>query len=356
MAEKFLLCRPWGGLNDVLCQVEVCWAYCEKNSRTLVIDFQSRGFPREIFARLVPNRAKIEVIINPDYKFLKKLESRSVFPAELNGRLNSYGSVQREGADPNLRFDLETGVQLSCNLAEIYQEDVLLYERSGGGTASFRALRRLSLTPDAEKEILPFIESLPNHFDSVHVRATDYSTNLKNLARRVCQSHSRTPLLVCSDSNEVLAHSNTTFRDRPVITFGELPTRASEPIHTSEVANSTSESRTQAVRLLAEIFAIGLSAKFFFTFIDNRSRWTKPHFSGLSQLLAFAVSHRHLLSIWQEVEYLPEGPSSPGKTVIVGSIIEKTLFRWRLFQRRLTKAMRKRRRGVKQTHSQFKSA
>jgi hypothetical protein len=36
--NKYLLCRPTGGINDIFCQIEMCWDYAEKYNRNLIID------------------------------------------------------------------------------------------------------------------------------------------------------------------------------------------------------------------------------------------------------------------------------------------------------------------------------
>jgi hypothetical protein len=41
--ERYLLCRPHGGLNDTLCQIEKCWKYALKSDRVLIIDTRNSG-------------------------------------------------------------------------------------------------------------------------------------------------------------------------------------------------------------------------------------------------------------------------------------------------------------------------
>jgi hypothetical protein len=43
MNDRFVLCMPAGGLNDVLCQIEKCWRYAERHGRKLVIDTAKTG-------------------------------------------------------------------------------------------------------------------------------------------------------------------------------------------------------------------------------------------------------------------------------------------------------------------------
>lgn len=35
---RYLLCRPRGGINDTLNQIELCWRYARSYNRILVVD------------------------------------------------------------------------------------------------------------------------------------------------------------------------------------------------------------------------------------------------------------------------------------------------------------------------------
>jgi hypothetical protein len=43
MDDRFVLCMPAGGLNDVLCQLQKCWRYSENHGRRLVINTTKTG-------------------------------------------------------------------------------------------------------------------------------------------------------------------------------------------------------------------------------------------------------------------------------------------------------------------------
>ena len=43
MAQRLLLCRPQGGLNDMLCQVEACCRYGERSGRSVIVDTNYAG-------------------------------------------------------------------------------------------------------------------------------------------------------------------------------------------------------------------------------------------------------------------------------------------------------------------------
>ena len=41
---KYLLCRPEGGFNDMLCQIYKCYQYCKKHNRCLLLDTKHTSF------------------------------------------------------------------------------------------------------------------------------------------------------------------------------------------------------------------------------------------------------------------------------------------------------------------------
>ncbi|MEY3069700.1 MAG: hypothetical protein RLZZ456_1399 [Pseudomonadota bacterium] len=53
-SERYLLCRPEGGFNDMLCQIELCWHYAEANGRTLIVDSAVTGFGDDFATYLRP--------------------------------------------------------------------------------------------------------------------------------------------------------------------------------------------------------------------------------------------------------------------------------------------------------------
>jgi hypothetical protein len=68
--HRWVLYRPRGGLNDMLCHVEKCWAYAEKFSRRLVVDVNSRTTFSALFTLLEPKEATIVTKFQLDSRLL----------------------------------------------------------------------------------------------------------------------------------------------------------------------------------------------------------------------------------------------------------------------------------------------
>jgi len=138
--EKFLLCRPHGGLNDTLCQIEQCWRYAEKFGRTLIIDTLNSGLFAAFSKFFSPRKSLTKVHFNLSEKQLYFLNSLTCFPHFAQGKLQTYFAVY--SIDFQNFVDRETSEMLTFNFDKNYDELVLIHEQSGGGTLSFDLLKK----------------------------------------------------------------------------------------------------------------------------------------------------------------------------------------------------------------------
>ena len=87
---KYLLCRPRGGLNDTLNQIELCWRYSEIYNRILIIDTEyliSTGISvkfSSLFEVLDPSK---NIILDLSKTLLDNLNQLNTFPPSCKGRL-----------------------------------------------------------------------------------------------------------------------------------------------------------------------------------------------------------------------------------------------------------------------------
>jgi hypothetical protein len=94
--KKIILCRPQGGLNDKLSQIEICCEYAEIHGRIVIVDtlYQSKTSFFEEFSRYFISK-KTNLIFN-SINYKEKLERMRVYPRFLNGRLYNYDGVYTE--------------------------------------------------------------------------------------------------------------------------------------------------------------------------------------------------------------------------------------------------------------------
>ena len=90
-AGRVLLCRPRGGLNDNLCQVEMCWRYAERHDRVLVVDGKRSSLYSEFSEFFEPVNSNARVSMNSASIDDFRCEAACV-PAEVTGLINTYKS------------------------------------------------------------------------------------------------------------------------------------------------------------------------------------------------------------------------------------------------------------------------
>ena len=89
--ERLLLCRPLGGLNDMLCQIDLACRYAERFDRTVIVDtkHQSKIYFRDSFSNYFASRQD-RLVLDADQVF-GRLDQLDVFPQFLAGRVTRYG-------------------------------------------------------------------------------------------------------------------------------------------------------------------------------------------------------------------------------------------------------------------------
>lgn len=337
MSTKYLLCRPEGGLNDSLCQIEICWRYAEQEKRHLIIDFQNRELFRVFFGMLFPVHPTVPVTINPSPEMLKSLDRQSVVPPELRGRVSSYLPVRLRGRGLNWS-DGESGKQLTFDFSKSYSEEVLVHHREGGGNQSFRAIERFRVKSEFREMVEAKIPSLPKNYTAVHVRNTDYRSELTPLFNWLKRHTGPQKVLFCSDSNSTLQAAKNALGDEAIVTFPFHGVVTDEPLHLKNT--SRHEAKSAALQLLAEIWAVSQADRFVTTFVGIPGVANPPRISGMSRLMAHMVSQRiDLRSLSESSD--SGGAPKPGVVVLTGSSWQKIRFFLSTTRRTVIKRLQK---------------
>jgi hypothetical protein len=183
MNKRLLLCRPQGGLNDMLCQIEKCCRYAELVGRTVIVDtaYTNSEYFRDNFDRYFSTRQK-KLVLSYDY-YSTDTQTMQVFPESLQGRLNTY-EAQFERSKKAF-CDTKTGQPTTFDFKRNYPHALLVHHQAGGGNLSQFALLRLMLKRSLLDELIERIRSLEGPWTGVHVRNTDYTTNFEDLLTKL---------------------------------------------------------------------------------------------------------------------------------------------------------------------------
>lgn len=209
--SKFLLCRPGGGLNDTLVQIEKCWRYCDSFSRTLIVDTSGIGIRTPfggLFRCLSPGD---HAELLPSFDLLAMLDEMSCRPQSLRGRIGAYAPLY----DPEVLnyVDASTRELLTFDFAGSWPEHLLVHSQcsdmNDNGLSSVCCLSRLRLQEQIVEHISVTRQKLPSMYDAVHVRNTDMKTDYASLFSDII-SNARCGtgnLLLCTDDITVVDYA-----------------------------------------------------------------------------------------------------------------------------------------------------
>lgn len=293
MSERYLLCRPEGGFNDMLCQIELCWRYAETHERTLIVDSAVTGFGDDFatYFRLAEGQIA-ELQLSPER--LQQLNAVSTIPEGVKGRLADYDKIFSEQIR---RFVTATGhTPLTFNPNLRYAQICLLHHQHGGGTVSLDALRRLRLQPELAKYIRKRIVGLGSDYDAIHVRHTDYVTDVGHFFKSLVGKLAGRRVLVCSDNAEVIALARQTFKRAEIVTVSDVPDLGGLPIHVH--AKAAGIPVWQLNRdMLTDLFALATSSHLYVSRVADGPGGRLPFqkLSGFSYLAVALNKRRRLL-------------------------------------------------------------
>lgn len=293
MSERYLLCRPEGGFNDMLCQIELCWRYAEANGRMLIVDSAVTGFGDD-FARYfrLADGQHAELQLSPER--LQQLNAATTFPEAVKGRLADYEKIWSDHAWGFV--DAVSHEPLSFDAGRRYPHVCLLHHQHGGGTVSLDALRRLRLQPDLAKYIRERIAELGADYDAIHVRYTDYVTDVGHFFGTLAGTLAGRRVLVCSDNAEVIALARKAFKRAEIVTVSEVPDLGGRPIHVhARAAGIPAEKLNRD--MLTDLFALAAPSHLYVSRVADGPGGHMPFqkLSGFSYLAAALNKRRRLL-------------------------------------------------------------
>jgi len=210
-SDRFVLCRPLGGLNDVLCQIEHARRAARRTGRRLVV--QTETGARGVRHRFGQKFSDI-------FEFVDETNSSEVevLRSALSGKNAIWPPVYESlgsWIDKSLE-EFSNGTQTQSRLSANAPggSKVLVHEAYGGGFKSFRLLEHLTLNNELLKQIVERAEQIPPGSTAVHFRNSDYRSNYEALRGSIESLAPDVPVLLASDDETALIKLKQDFPNR----------------------------------------------------------------------------------------------------------------------------------------------
>lgn len=261
-----LICRPLGGLNDVLCQIDYCHVLAQRFGSRLIIDTRfgrpgkhyTLGVQLDQLFKIPEEYAQIG-LSEEDFN-----KSR-IYPEALSGHLHALDTGPLSSLGLKLQeFDLRANPPKQPH-------DVYLHEASGGGLRSFRVIRMLGLNQRMKNLVFEALEEYSHCSVGIHVRNTDLKTDYSESLERIKESYGQEEeFLIASDDNEVRSEVRKTFGNAARFAGDWHPRRG------GEVSN--------AERALLELCLLATRGELHILELAKGNLDGFPRFSGFSRL------------------------------------------------------------------------
>jgi len=291
---KYLLCRPRGGLNDVLCQIVRCINYSKREKRYLLIDLSREPFLRH-FTEMVTRRDGVKFVsFLHEYEDLKMFDEMDVYPTHLKHKVSSYDSVFTEKDN---YVDKESQLPLSFDFLTSYPHELLVHETCGGGEGSIYFFTYFSLTRALQEEIKIRSQLLGSYL-AVHIRHTDYKTKYKEFIKEIYNELQGKSVLLCTDSIEVDRYIKSNYAGINWINADTLLDAENAPLHIKALEKKSNKDILTST--IIDLFLMAYSEKVVFTKTANGVR------SGFSMLATNLNKNKFLLKVSRQkyVDYL----------------------------------------------------
>lgn len=179
---------------------------------------------------------------------------------------------------------------MTFDFSKRYNEDIIIHEQCGGGSASISLLNRIIIV----SEIIPVIEQtikrIGSDYVAVHVRNTDRQTKYEVLFKELYPKVTGKVLLVCSDDAEVIINAKSFFDSSLVITSSNIPHKNKTPLHRSSTYSNEKQRRKATINSIVDLIALGNANELYY--MDTTARGP----SGYSRLAMHLFRNKDIIN------------------------------------------------------------
>jgi len=289
--KKYLLCRPQGGLNDMLCQIEKCCRYAERSGRTVIIDTNyknSANFNAEFGLFFQSRQRKLLISIND---FPTDFDDLDVYPSCLKGKLHNYKTAVKMPFEPFK--EIISNEPITFDFTKNYKQSLVVHHQGGGGTLSIYALLRLSVIDSVKEALIKRLMHINGSFTAIHIRHTDYLSDYEPPIQLLV-SNPPARLFVATDNQHVLNELIDRLPNTKIFSFCSNLSKDGSAIHAQKLSDEKLN-YTRNMDAILDLLTLSLASHLIICKISTGITIDKkPTYSGFS-LLAKQLSENKII-------------------------------------------------------------
>ena len=247
---RYLICFPQGGINDMFSRIQACIQYCILENRMLVLDTRKNWF-RECWRDYFYINHKVLYHGEDVPSFITSLLKKNVYPKTLQDR--TYESLPDAVWINPGHMEMD-GIFVSTPLHISYTQDVVVYSDCGSSLHINHILSITVFSEEIKREYHRRRSVLPDKYISVHIRNTDYKSDIDTFIRMYDTTLKSNDLFVATDHHDSLIRMKERYGER-VYSFASLPSLPEGTnIHESKVAQELRDTPEKRHDFLIDIF------------------------------------------------------------------------------------------------------
>jgi hypothetical protein len=260
LEPTYIICIPQGGLIDMCSVIYKCHEYAKKYNRILLIDTTTGWFNDDI-NDYIQFHSPFIYTGHPNTLY-HKIKDLSVYP---NGFdiMNTAFPDKRQDAIGKWSFFINDRI-LSYNLDKSFDERIIVYSMYRVGKHYFDDLLRFSTLSDMVKNAYWSARSrLPSYYVGVHVRNTDYASNVPDFIENHKSQFSDKAIFVATDNRSSLDLFKEKYGSN-IFSFTDITDNGGKPLH--EVNTRTKEeSRKYNIDTFVDLLLLATANEYYYS-------------------------------------------------------------------------------------------
>jgi hypothetical protein len=198
---NYIIVFPHGGFNDIMNVIHRSYLYALQYNRILIIDNRYNWFKDDIQKYILFNS---DIIYKGDiHQLYCSLTNERVYPNDARELLCSHmNKIEIEWHPGSIYYYNST--LLTIDLSIPYSESVIIYSACGGGPGIIELMPILSFTSLVTDVYKLRKSQLPASYISVHIRNTDYHSNVDAFLEKYNTELLGQPIFLASDDKATI--------------------------------------------------------------------------------------------------------------------------------------------------------
>jgi len=255
LEPRYILCIPQGGIIDMCNAILRCHKYAVSTNRILLIDTTTGWFNDDINEYIQIHSPY--VYTGHPATLYEKIKDKSIYPKGIN-LMDIKAPVNRDN-----KFYMDDTL-VTYDLNREFNETVLVYSMFRLGEPGFTELLQFcsfsKIVVDAYKKTRA---RLPKSYVSVHIRNTDYESNVAEFMEKHSSELENKAIFLASDNKQTIDQ----FKERygaNLYSFAFIPDNGGKPIHENYV-RTKEESKKYNTETLVDILLLAAADEYYYS-------------------------------------------------------------------------------------------